>query len=273
MGCWHKDDPAQEEMVLIRINGENSELFLDRDAEIRTIQLLHAVGCARPLFARFANGIAYGFFPGTCLDETTVRDPVINRLVAQLMVKIHSIDPDEIMKHNHLSGLDISRKPVVFKKLWKWLDLVPDEFSDTELNKRYKSEVISKLQMRRELEMLQRELESVGSPVVFCHNDLLPANIVYDEKKGVLAFIDFEYAGFNYEGLAIGNHFAEYIGVEDIDCNLYPDREYQLQWLRTYLEFKAVQQRSDSSKVTDRDVEVLYVQVNKFVLVSTLFRT
>ena len=52
------------------------------------------------------------------------------------MVKIHSIDPDEIMKHNHLSGLDISRKPVVFKKLWKWLDLVPDEFSDTELNKR-----------------------------------------------------------------------------------------------------------------------------------------
>ena len=43
--------------------------------------------------------------------------------------------------------------------------------------------------MRRELEMLQRELESVGSPVVFCHNDLIPANIVYDEKKGGLRLI------------------------------------------------------------------------------------
>ena len=85
MGCWHKDDPAQEEMVLIRIYGENSELFLDRDAEIRTIQLLHAVGCARPLFARFTNGIAYGFFPGTCLDETTVRDPVIGRSVRNIL--------------------------------------------------------------------------------------------------------------------------------------------------------------------------------------------
>ena len=52
------------------------------------------------------------------------------------MVKFHSIDPDEIVKRNHLSGLDISRKPVVFKKLWKRLDLIPDEFSDTELNKR-----------------------------------------------------------------------------------------------------------------------------------------
>ena len=54
---------------------------------------------------------------------------------------------------------------------------------------RYKSEVVSKLQMKRELEILQRELESVGTPVVFCHNDLLPANIVYDEKKGGLRLI------------------------------------------------------------------------------------
>ena len=54
---------------------------------------------------------------------------------------------------------------------------------------RYKSDVISKLQMRRELEMLQRELESVGSPVVFCQNDLIPANIVYDEKKGRLRLL------------------------------------------------------------------------------------
>jgi len=43
--------------------------------------------------------------------------------------------------------------------------------------------------MRRELEMLQRELEPLGSPVVFCHNDLLAANIVYDEKKGELTLI------------------------------------------------------------------------------------
>ena len=37
--------------------------------------------------------------------------------------------------------------------------------------------------------MLQRELGSVESPVVFCHNDLTPANIVYDEKKGGLRLL------------------------------------------------------------------------------------
>ena len=51
--------------------------------------------------------------------------------------------------------------------------------------------------MRRELEMLQRELESVGSPVVFCHNDLLPANIVYDEKKGGLRLIKLKNIEYN----------------------------------------------------------------------------
>ena len=52
------------------------------------------------------------------------------------MVKIHSIDPDEIMIHHHLSGLHISRKPMIFESLWKGLDSVRDEFSDTEMNNR-----------------------------------------------------------------------------------------------------------------------------------------
>ena len=52
------------------------------------------------------------------------------------MVKFHAIDPDEIMKQNHLSGLDISRKPVIFEWCRKWVDLVPDEYSDAEMDRR-----------------------------------------------------------------------------------------------------------------------------------------
>ena len=40
-------------------------------------QILHAAGCAAPCYARFNNGIAYGFVSGTCLDEHTVRSPEI----------------------------------------------------------------------------------------------------------------------------------------------------------------------------------------------------
>jgi len=57
-------------------------------------------------------------------------------------------------------------------------------------------------------------------------------------------------------------------GFEKLDFSLYPDREYQLGWLRTYLEFSYEERSRDVSSVTDTDVERLYVQVNKFALVS-----
>ena len=51
-------------------------------------------------------------------------------------------------------------------------------------------------------------------------------------------------------------------GVNAVDYCLYPSRETQLQWLRYYL------QAQKGMAVTPREVERLYVQVNKFALVS-----
>jgi len=58
------------------------------------------------------------------------------------------------------------------------------------------------------------------------------------------------------------------LGFEKLDFSLYPDREYQLAWLRNYLEFSFEESGQSASSVTDVDVERLYVQVNKFALVS-----
>lgn len=51
-------------------------------------------------------------------------------------------------------------------------------------------------------------------------------------------------------------------GVNEVDYGRYPGRESQLQWLRYYL------QAQKGMAVTPREVERLYVQVNKFALVS-----
>jgi len=58
------------------------------------------------------------------------------------------------------------------------------------------------------------------------------------------------------------------LGFEKLDFSLYPDREYQLGWLRNFLQFSYEATGRDVSNVTDKDVERLYVQVNKFALVS-----
>lgn len=41
-----------------------------------------------------------------------------------------------------------------------------------------------KAELRKEFQELRAHLESLNSPVVFCHNDLLPKNIIYNEKSG-----------------------------------------------------------------------------------------
>ena len=61
-------------MVLVRVYGQKGDLIVNREAELKSIVLLHAAGCSKPLYATFENGLSYGFVQGNCLDENTVRD-------------------------------------------------------------------------------------------------------------------------------------------------------------------------------------------------------
>lgn len=55
-----------------------------------------------------------------------------------------------------------------------------------------------------------------------------------------------------------------------MDYSYYPQRAFQLQWLHSYLEAYK-EYKGQTSEVTDREVEVLYVQVNQFALASHFF--
>ena len=49
-------------------------MIIDREAEVRTFQLLYQAGCGPPLYMTFRNGMVYGFLHGKPLDEDNVRD-------------------------------------------------------------------------------------------------------------------------------------------------------------------------------------------------------
>ena len=66
----------------------------------------------------------------------------------------------------------------------------------------------------------------------------------------------------------IGQLHVGLVGVDEVDYSRYPDKEFQLKWLRVFLESKYKIQGKDPSSVTDLDVERLYVQANKFALVN-----
>lgn len=126
----------------------------------------------------------------------------------------------------------------------------------------------SREKLREEFEKLYEALEKTKSPILFCHNDLLPANVIYTEESNKVTFIDYEYSEVNFQAFDIGNHFAEFPGIgsnNKIDYNKYPCKEYQLNWIRVYLE---EYKDTKVSRVTNEDVEELYRHVNKFALAS-----
>ncbi|KAJ7422281.1 Ethanolamine kinase 2 [Pitangus sulphuratus] len=294
-------DEGMADAVLIRVYGRKTELFVDRETELRNFQVLRAHGCAPDLYCAFQNGLCYQFLPGIALGPDHVRDPHIFRLVAQEMARVHAI---------HANGS--LPKPILWQKLHKYLTLVKTELSPKVSNPSLQQDLPSLEALEQELAWMKETLSQLGSPVVLCHNDLLCKNIIYDRTREHVRFIDYEYTGYNYQAFDIGNHFNEFagelgsspctkgppspgsgcpgvspsLGVEEgvvppvpcwemgmpmeVDYGLYPSKETQLQWLHSYLQaYKQLTQGDPGgSGVSEEELETLYVQVNKFSLAS-----
>uniref|UniRef100_A0A8C3GF68 ethanolamine kinase n=1 Tax=Cairina moschata TaxID=8855 RepID=A0A8C3GF68_CAIMO len=259
VACYTDEDMV--DAVLVRIYGRKTELFVDRETELRNFQVLRAHGCAPDLYCAFQNGLCYEFLPGIALGPDHVRDPRIFRLVAQEMARVHAI---------HANGS--LPKPILWQKLHKYLTLVKMDLSPKVPNPSLHQDVPSLETLEHELAWMKETLSQLGSPVVLCHNDLLCKNIIYNRTQEQVRFIDYEYTGYNYQAFDIGNHFNEFAGVKEVDYRLYPSKDTQLQWLRSYLQaYKQLTQGEQGGAgpaVSDKELEALYVQVNKFSLVS-----
>ncbi|XP_075578565.1 ethanolamine kinase 2 [Pelecanus crispus] len=252
-------DEGMADAVLVRVYGRKTELFVDRETELRNFQVLRAHGCAPDLYCAFQNGLCYQFLPGIALGPDHVRDPHIFRLVAREMARVHAI---------HANGS--LPKPILWQKLHKYLTLVKTDLSPKVSNPSLQQDVPSLEMLEHELAWMKETLSQLGSPIVLCHNDLLCKNIIYDGTQEHVRFIDYEYTGYNYQAFDIGNHFNEFAGVKEVDYRLYPSKETQLQWLRSYLQaYKQLTQGDQGGTgVSEEELEALYVQVNKFSLAS-----
>ncbi|ESO97520.1 hypothetical protein LOTGIDRAFT_228190 [Lottia gigantea] len=252
------NDP--EDVVMFRIFGEKTELIIDRDAERQTFVKLFATGSSPPLYCAFNNGMAYGFVKGQTLGLDMVTEEKIYRQVTKEMVKIHSLE-----------NTDKEQKTYLYHKLNNYIEALPSSFANPKQQDRYSTKIPSQEKLFLEVAEIKSHLEALKSPIVFCHNDLLLNNIIYDKKADKVGFIDYEYAFYNYQAYDIADHFAEFAGIDVVDYDRYPSKEFQLKWLKVYLENWFEAKGHKASDVTSTDIERLYVQVNKCVLATHLF--
>ncbi|XP_035521457.1 ethanolamine kinase 1-like isoform X1 [Morone saxatilis] len=265
IGCY-VGSLQEPSCVLVRLYGRMTELYVNRAREVEMFQVFHAHGCGPQIYCSFQNGICYEFVRGTVLDDELLRQPSIYRLIAAEMGRIHSIQPNR--------GLHV--EPLLWTKMSHFLTLVQSSINSSVAEQRCTKsavalrEVPSFETLSAEMESLKRHLSQLDSPIVLCHNDLLTKNIIYNQKEGMVKFIDYEYADYNYQAFDIGNHFNEFAGVNDVNYSLYPSRELQRDWLTAYLESYKHNSGCEVT-VTEAEVTQLYIQVCKFSLASNFF--
>ena len=264
LGCYHGDKISTATGVLVRINGKGTDKIIDRDNEIKAFNLLSAIKCLNTakLLAVFANGLCYEYLDGSTLDENTVRDPHIAKLIAFQMADMHFLCRAIPAPTASEYGVAVA----------KFLTNIPKSFEDETKQKVFEAFPNISL-LRTEIQTIVSAIDQLNLPIVLCHNDLLLANILYDKTADQVKFIDFEYSAYNSNCYDIGNHFAEYAGLNEINYSRYPDKEYQMNWLQSYLERIHFLQNKDPGTITPAELHTLYVGVNLSALAAHLYWT
>lgn len=108
--------------LILRVDGDFTENFIDRDYEVAVVYCLHEAGIGPPIYSKFANGICYGYFPGRTLSYKELYDPVMSRKVAAKLVRLHATPPPSV---------GVSPKPRLFHFMKHWMNMIATELPVT----------------------------------------------------------------------------------------------------------------------------------------------
>ncbi|XP_065647110.1 ethanolamine kinase 1 isoform X2 [Hydra vulgaris] len=255
---------GRSEIVLVRIYGNKTDLVIDRAQELRNFEELSRCGIAPSIYCTFSNGYCYKYMEGRALNPKDFSDKNILNLCARQVANIHCLQLSEnYLKHYKLES-------VLFKTINRYISLIPHKYNSEEMQKKYLELIPSIECLHSEVNQIISIVANMKTKVVFCHNDLLCGNFIFDEYNDKVVLIDYEYASPNYAAYDIANHFNEYAGIEDFDFSLYPSKEAQMEWLNIYI-IETNKIKGLTVEVSEKELECLYSQVQVFSLVSHLF--
>ncbi|KAL7538508.1 hypothetical protein ACHAXR_008595 [Thalassiosira sp. AJA248-18] len=295
--------------VLIRIFG--AEGMINRDVETSTYAALCNADIAYRYLGRFSNGRIEGwldgFLPLHCNDLT---HDGTSLEIAKEMARLHCLfEVPEGELSDHHFGTDLN---VITVGLWDQLSSWMEQAKGySEFKTPYDTERVTKLELDKIEVEVQNFISSFAfavpssengdnsgdsnasvcgsakgkkSGIVFCHNDLLAANIMRHPETSKIQLIDFEYGGTNYAAFDIANHFNEHAGGTSVeengqtDYSRFPGPERQQNFCVEYVKTTRHLEKMKSDLTEDDDegdipaeATDLLNQVQKFILVNHLY--
>lgn len=250
---WPRNTTGNDERtVLVRIYGEGSDIFFDREEEIRIFESISTHGHGPRLLTQFPQGRVEEFIHAKTLSACDLRDPEISTLIAAKMREFHNLN---------MPG---SKNALLWPRMRKWL-IKARSVCSPEQAKEFQLDILDD-----EIDTLEKELSRGQQDVAFCHNDLQYGNIMIDENTRSITLIDYEYAGYNPVPYDLANHFCEWAAnyhtdtPHVLDYNMYPDLEERRRFVQSYLS-------SAGNEVQDGEVDEVIEDVEKYSLANHLF--
>lgn len=259
--------------VLIRIFG--AEGMIDRDVETATYAALCRAGVAHTYLGRFQNGRIEGWLEGyvplQCKDlqceETSIQ-------LAKEMARLHCLFrvPDGELREHH------GDKVGLWDQLKSWMEQAKGytEFKTETDTVRVKGLELDKIEAEVNRFVDSYKDTDNNDSTAFCHNDMLPANIMHHPQTNKFQLIDFEYGGTNFKAFDIANHFNEYAGgttaEEDAtpDYGKFPNQEKQMLFCTEYIK-TTKKLKNDACDDVHQETLDLLKQVKDFVLINHLY--
>jgi thiamine kinase-like enzyme len=191
------------EAYVVRLYGEKTELFIDRDVEMQTIQRLEKLGISSRLIKYIPEKrvTIVEFIPGTPLkNEDFLREEMLEGIVRPI-------------KMIHRSSVQL---PKIFDPLKEIKDLYGKLVG---LGRVYPEfDIAGTLSI---LETLCSQANISSRDFVACHNDLLADNFIlvqkHDKYVEPIYLIDWEYAGMNTPYYELADMFQEILVPEAIE--------------------------------------------------------
>ena len=191
---------------VVRVYGQKTELFIDRDAETETMQLLepHRISPKVVKYMPDQNITIIEFIKGyTLKNDDFLKEELWENIVRPIQI-------------THRSGVTISKvsNPIVdVKHLYKVLQGANNTYPEFDIDGTIK--VLEKIY----------EVSSISEDqYVICHNDLLADNfhLIEDHKRDLepICLLDWEYAGMNTVYYEIADMFQEILVSREIEGKL-----------------------------------------------------
>ena len=233
--------------VLLRLYGHGTNVFFSREQEIRTFRALSDLGFGPKLLGEFPDGRFEEYIDSDTLHAAELRDPATSRAIAAQIARLHNAYPvvadgssrptselwtrmadwtakaHEAVARARLPAdwnaaalvVEVAREQRVLQAAID-AHALPVVFCHNDVRGGGPAPQASARRVRRSIPRaaLGRSLADafgLGARRLGPWSQIQHGNVLRRKGSGELTLIDYEYAGLNYRGFDLGNHFCEWV--------------------------------------------------------------